>query len=197
MKLEFPLLGMLAMDRMSGYEIKKWLTTEGQFLGLDRHASQIYRELNKMHVDGLIDFDVDPRGGGPDAKIYRLTDQGFGRLRRWVASPYDPPRRFQEPEFTCRLLFTAMLDPVRARELVAQELDCRVLQVMSNRDRDRSIEPRAPRPEADLDRTRFIAEELHHKGAAAVDAWIDWLRELAAKLDDAGWSAERTSAGRE
>ncbi|MFI0468975.1 PadR family transcriptional regulator [Saccharopolyspora sp. 5N102] len=190
MKLEFPLLGLLAVHRMSGYEIKKWLGTEGQFLGLDRHASQIYRELNKMHVAGLIDFDVDPRGGGPDAKCYRLTETGMEWLRRWTNSPYDPPRRFQAPEFICRLQFTAMLDGQRALDLVRQELEFRIQQVQKNRGRDRTVRPVNPMPQVNVDRLRFIGEELHQQGMAAIDMWIEWLRALVGKLEAAGWDEE-------
>lgn len=186
-KLEFPLLGLLAVHRTSGYEIKKWLDTEGQFLGLDRHASQIYRELNRMYVDGSIDFDVDPRGGGPDAKLYRVTDEGMRRLHRWVYSPYEPRTRFQSPEFSCRILFTAMLDSRRALELARRELDFRVQQVERNRERDRSIDPVDPMPGVDAGRVRLMSEQLHQHGMRAVDTWIDWLRALIEKLETEGW----------
>ncbi|MBO2459940.1 PadR family transcriptional regulator [Actinomadura violacea] len=187
MKLELPLLGLLAMRRMSGYEIKKWLDSEGQFLGLDRHPSQIYRELNRMQVDGLIEFDVEnARGGGPDAKVYRLTAAGGGRLRRWAGSAYDPPKRFQAPEFTCRLLFTSMLDAPRALALVKQELEFRVRQVARNRGRDRGI-PGGLEPGVDAARLRFVGEELHRHGMAAVDGWIDWLRRMEAAMEADGW----------
>lgn len=183
MKLEYPLLGLLAGHRMTGYDIKKWLDWEGQFLGLDRHASQIYRELNKMQVEGWIDFQVDVRGGGgPDAKVYRLTDAGMERLQRWVYSPYLHPRRFQDPEFPCRLQFTVMLDRLRALELVRQELEFRVNQVARNRGRDRSIVGVDPMAGVDVDALRFVREQLHQHGMIGIDAWIDWLRQLLTKL---------------
>lgn len=183
MKLEMPLLSLLASRRMSGYEIKKWLGTEGQFAGLDRHSSQIYRELNRLQTEGWIEFDVQSGGFGPDAKVYRVTDTGMARLDRWVHSPYDPPRRFQEPEFVVRLQAAAMLAPTCAVELVGQELDYRVLQVLANRGRDRSISDRDPRPEVNVADLRLITQRLHEHGMTAIDGWIDWLRGLLPELE--------------
>lgn len=188
MKLESPLLGLLAAHRMSGYDIKKWLTVEGQFLGLDRHASQIYRELNKMQVEGWIAFDVDQRAGAPDAKVYRLTDAGLERLLRWIRSPYEPAPRFQAPEFLVRLQFTAMFDRQQTIELVRREFDFRVLQVLQNRPRDRSITVDHPAPGVDVDRLRFASEQIHQHGMRAIDTWIDWLRQL---LTDLGATSTR------
>ena len=183
MKLEYPLLGLLAAHRMTGYDIKKWLVTEGQFLGLDRHASQIYRELNKMQVESWIEYDVDRRSG-PDAKVYRLTTSGLDRLLRWIRSPYEPPLRFQAPEFPVRLMFTAMFDAPRAIELVRTELDFRVLQVWQNRGRDRSVAADDPAPGADIDQLRFVGDQIHQHGMTAIDTWIGWLRVLLDKLEN-------------
>ncbi len=195
MKLEMPLLSLLASRRMSGYEIKKWLVTEGQFAGLDRHSSQIYRELNRLQTEGWIEFDVETGGFGPDAKVYRVTDTGMARLQRWVHSPYNPPRRFQEPEFVFRLQAAAMTAPARAVELVRQELDFRVLQVLANRGRDRSIPDRAARGDVLVDNLRLIDQRLHEHGMTAIDSWIDWLRRLLgefdARVDAAGIEARR------
>lgn len=183
MKLEFPLLGLLAARTMSGYDIKRWCEVEGKFVGLDRHASQIYRELNRMQVDGWVQWQTDPRDGAPDAKIYNVTEAGMDRLWRWVRSAYVPPRRFQDPEFTFRLRVGMMLREPGVPDLVRQELAARREQVRLNRDRPYDTETDADRPEIDAEALDFISHELRHQGERQIDDWIGWLESLLVTLE--------------
>lgn len=183
MKLEFPLLGLLAARTMSGYDIKRWCEVEGKFVGLDRHASQIYRELNRMQVDGWVQWHTDPRDGAPDAKIYNVTEAGMQRLRRWVRSAYVPPRRFQDPEFTFRLRVGMMLREPGVPDLVRQELAARREQVRLNRNRPYDTETDDDRPEIDAEALDFISHELRHQGERQIDDWIAWLEKLLSTLE--------------
>ncbi|MEZ0166963.1 PadR family transcriptional regulator [Kineococcus sp. LSe6-4] len=185
MKLEIPLLILLAARRMSGYDIKQWVEVEGKFIGLDRHSSQIYRELNKMQVEGWLVHDVDPREGTPDAKVYRLTPDGMARLRRWSSSAYVPSRRFQDPEFTFRLRCAAMLDRSRVGALVQEELHAREQQRWLNRGRPRPqdhLTTAGAHPEIDVEALALVADEANRAGEQALDAWIDWLQHLLRTL---------------
>ncbi|MGR6998374.1 PadR family transcriptional regulator [Yinghuangia aomiensis] len=188
MRLRFSLLGLLAMGSQSGYELQKWLNGEGAFLGLDRHPSQVYRELNKMHGEGLIDFDVDPRqGSGPDAKVYRPTAEGLEQLRRWVQSPYESHVRVGDPQFGWRLVFAAPIDRRRALEIARQELDFRIKQVAATHGRDRSVVRQNPAPGVNPDAWTFLHDQLHGVGMQLHDQWIASLRALVALLENAGW----------
>jgi DNA-binding PadR family transcriptional regulator len=182
-KLEFPLLGLLAARTMSGYDIKRWCEVEGKFVGLDRHASQIYRELNRMQVEGWVHWQTDPRDGAPDAKIYDVTEAGMERLRRWVRSAYVPPRRFQDPEFMFRIRVGLMLREPGMPELVRQELAARREQVRLNRDRPYDTETDDDHPDIDAQALDFIAHELRHQGEAQIDGWIAWLERLLTTLE--------------
>ena len=182
-KLEFPLLGLLAARTMSGYDIKRWCEVEGKFVGLDRHASQIYRELNRMQVEGSVHWQTDPRDGAPDAKIYSVTEAGMDRLRRWVRSAYVPPRRFQDPEFTFRLRVGMMLREPGTVELVRLELRTRREQVRANRGRPYDTDTDDDRPEIDAQALDFISRQLRRVGERQIDVWIAWLEELLATLE--------------
>ncbi|PWH07399.1 PadR family transcriptional regulator [Brachybacterium endophyticum] len=199
MKLEFPLLGLLAARSMTGYDIARWTRVEGKFSGLDRHPSQIYRLLGRMETEGWIEHVVDPRESAPDGKVYSITDAGFERLRRWVRSLYAPPRRFQDPEFSARLRVAAMLDLPRALELVEQELTERRRTVRKNRGRDRAEDHlrTAARPEIDVETLGVVSDELNRFGETSIDQWISWLENLqevlAARLPE-GAAAPADSA---
>ncbi|MDN3311601.1 PadR family transcriptional regulator [Microbacterium oryzae] len=187
MKLESPLLGLLAARRMTGYDIRKWTTVEGKFLGLDRHPSQIYRELNRMEADGLVEHEVDARDGAPDAKLYQLTPAGFERLLSWVRSAYVPPARFQNPEFVMRLRITAMIDPPRARLLVEEEHAARVLQVAENRGRSRAfdhLEAEQANPQVDTRALALVTDAMNEYGQQSIDSWIAWLKKMMLDLDE-------------
>lgn len=186
MKLEFPLLALLAGHHMSGYDIKKWTEVEGKFVGLDRHPSQIYRELGRMEVEGWIEHKTDPRDNAPDAKVYRLTSTGMTRLRRWMESAYVPPRQFHDPEFIFRLRTAAMLDLPRARALVEQELEARRAQVRANRGRPRPNDHvrQAAHPEVDTESLALVGDEANQHGEIAIDNWIAWLGSLLVRLDE-------------
>ncbi|CAM4319795.1 PadR family transcriptional regulator [Nocardia ninae] len=196
MKLEYPLLGLLAARAMSGYDIKRWCYVEGKFVGLDRHASQIYRELNRMQVEGSVVWRTDPRDGGPDAKIYTVTAAGMARLRRWVRSSYLPPRRFQDPEFAFRLRVSMMLGEPGTLDLVREELTARREQVRLNRNRPYDTETDDDRAEIDAEALDFIAQQIRRQGERQIDGWIAWLEELLETLEARTATVEPGPAGR-
>ncbi|MGW4382456.1 PadR family transcriptional regulator [Kitasatospora sp. NPDC004531] len=197
MQFEYVLLGLLAGRPLSGYDLGRWVETEGQFLRSRAHHSQIYRLLGRMVADGWVVYEVDPREGRPDAKVYRLTPVGRDALLAWVRSPYRPTSRFQDADFLARFAFAAALDRAAAIALVRTELDYRREQIARNRHRDRTLRFEDPLPELDQALAREIGEQLHRYGAGAVDRWVEWLEETLRRLEDwnpAAGAAEEGSA---
>ncbi|GIH98568.1 PadR family transcriptional regulator [Planobispora takensis] len=184
MKFEHVLLALLALRPYSGYSLRKWLEAEGRFMRSRAHHSQIYRSLARMVTDGWVAYEVDPREGRPDAKVYRLTPQGREVLLEWVHSPYEPPSRFQDPDFMARFGFTAALDPRAAAELVRTELEYRRAQVARSRGRDRTMRFEDPIPEVDPVRAQAAFDRMHEYGMRAVDQWIEWLEDTLHRLEE-------------
>jgi DNA-binding PadR family transcriptional regulator len=85
------LLTVLAHRPMTGYEIAR---NFDQVLSHFWRAShqQIYRELARMNGDGYVVFRAVAQSGRPEKKLYSLTKAGRTALRKWVATPTDPPR---------------------------------------------------------------------------------------------------------
>ncbi|MBO1331339.1 PadR family transcriptional regulator [Streptomyces sp. VRA16 Mangrove soil] len=184
MKFEYVLLGLLTRRPYSGYDLRKWLETEGQFLWARAHHSQIYRKLAQMEADGWVRHEVDAREGRPDAKVYRLTERGHEVLLEWVRSPYEPPSRFQEIDFIARFSVTGPLDKAAAIRLVETELAHRRKQIAENRNRDRTLHYEDPAPGLDQDLDLQIHNALHRLGAAAMDRWVAWLEETRESLTE-------------
>ncbi|KOX24714.1 MULTISPECIES: PadR family transcriptional regulator [unclassified Streptomyces] len=184
MALEYGLLALLSFRPLSGYDLLKWVETEGRFIRSRIHHSQIYRLLGRMVADGLVDYRVDPREGRPDAKVYRLTEVGREALLTWVRSPYEPTGRFQDPDFLTRFAFAASLEREAALRLIDTELAHRREQIARSRDRDRTLVFEDPLPEVDQELTRRVFEEMHRYGAASVDRWVEWLERTRTLLAD-------------
>ncbi|MDQ2738127.1 MAG: PadR family transcriptional regulator [Actinomycetota bacterium] len=184
MKLEIALLGWLATREMSGYDINSWLTSEGKFIGYDRYSSQVYRNLNRMHAAGLVEYDVRPRDNAPDAKVYRVTDQGLDLLHDWIKTDYTSQRPLLDPEFNFRVEISAMLDITRCIEIVQGELQFRLNQIALLRDRDRSFSTVGARPEVDLVAVLTVYDEEHLAGVHQMDYHLNWLRHMIVVLED-------------
>ncbi|MBT2449598.1 helix-turn-helix transcriptional regulator [Streptomyces sp. ISL-43] len=189
-KFEYVLLALLAGRPRSGFDLGRWVETEGQFLRSRAHHSHIYRLLGRMDTDGWIAYEVDPRDGRPDAKVYRLRPRGREVLLDWVRSPYEPTSRFQDPDFLARFAFAAPLDAEAAIRLVRTELAYRREQIARNRERDRTLGFQDPLPELDPGLAQEIFDELHRHGASAVDTWVAWLERMLHRLE-----ARRTQRG--
>jgi len=184
MKLESILLGVLARHPMTGYDLKKFLDTSGRFVRSNTQMSQVYRSLSTMEDRGWVTHSVEVRPGATDAKTYRVTDEGMTVFLDWLTSPYQPPSRFQDPDFMARVSFAGFMTRGQLLELVDTELETRRTEVAKYRGRDRrdAVETTAP---FDSSVAEAVAEWGHRTGAAAMDAHIRSLEVLRTALLDA------------
>jgi PadR family transcriptional regulator, regulatory protein AphA len=191
MKFEHVILGLLSWRPFSGYELGKYLEREGRFLRSKVHLSQIYRLLSRMVDSGWVSYEVQENDGRPDSKIYRLTEDGERSLREWVASPYEPPSKFTDPEFNVRFHYGGPLDRAALLRLVRTELDTRKAQVSLYRNRDRSLGPMRPIDGVDEALAVRLGDLAHEHGAAAMDQWIEWLERVLVELEQHGVAVRR------
>lgn len=116
MSLKHAILGLLAIQPMSGYGLKKVIDDSvGHFWTADQ--SQIYRTLAGLVDDGLASRRTVVQEERPNLHIHAVTEGGLEELDRWLASPLQtPPSR--EP-FLARLFFADRLSEDEVRELLA------------------------------------------------------------------------------
>lgn len=86
MSLEHALLGFLQYKPLSGYDMKKTFdSTVNHFWPADQ--SQIYRTLNKLTAEQLIDMKLVVQTDKPNSKIYSITEKGKEEFLNWLESP--------------------------------------------------------------------------------------------------------------
>lgn len=86
MSLEYALLGFLQYKPLSGYDMKKnFDSTVNHFWPADQ--SQIYRTLNKLTAEELIDMELVIQKDKPNSKIYSITEKGKEEFLNWLKSP--------------------------------------------------------------------------------------------------------------
>lgn len=175
MKFEEILLALIARAPCSGYDLGRWLATEGQFLRANADQSQIYKTLNRLVKNGHIEFTVEEREGAPNAKVYRLTQSGAEHLRGVTESQYVPPARWQEPDFTARLTCLVPLNPPTVLPLIETEVAFRKEQIKRFRNRDRTVRLEPGRFTIDVGFMSELLNGAHTYNAAEADAWVAWL----------------------
>lgn len=182
MKADYILLGVLARSPMSGYDISKWLRTEGYFLGRSASMSPIYRGLADLVDRGWVTVTTVSRDAAPDANVHSVTASGSAALLEWASSPFQPALRPMDPDFIVRLSFAGQLGPDIALAIVAAELDFRIRQ----RDAESPAQPQPyvdPIPGIDRGWLRQIDFITHSRGWQSTSLYIGWLEVLKSELE--------------
>lgn len=90
MSLRQVLLVYLGAGSASGYDIVKGFQHTYGYLW-NASFQQIYRDLAKLHADGLIDCEVVENSPRPPRKVYRLNSLGYDAMQQWLATPLKLP----------------------------------------------------------------------------------------------------------
>lgn len=183
LKLEHYILGLLSLKPHTGYDIKKYLDTEGRFVREPVHFSQLYRTLKGMEQEGLVSFVEESREGRPDAKVYQITPAGRDLFLGWLRSPLKPSFRYQESELPSRLCFGSMLDNATILRLLHNELEFRQEQISRRRGRDRTIQGLEASDEIDPARVRFLGDLVHECGTGGMDHYVSWLQRAIDRVE--------------
>ncbi|MFA0814458.1 MAG: PadR family transcriptional regulator [Anaerofustis sp.] len=85
-KTKYPILGLLAEQPMSGYDIKKLIDVRFSFFWNESYG-QIYPELKRLTESGEIELIEDAASEGREKTVYRITESGRDALRKWLAEP--------------------------------------------------------------------------------------------------------------
>jgi DNA-binding PadR family transcriptional regulator len=101
-KSRYALLGMLSLQPMSGYDLKKF--TEGSTANFwQENYAQIYPMLRQLTEEGLTISHVEKQEKRPERHIYALTEKGWDELRRWLIEPVEP--QIERNELLLKLFF--------------------------------------------------------------------------------------------
>jgi DNA-binding PadR family transcriptional regulator len=86
MSLRFALLGLLAVEPASGYDLKRAINRSTYFIW-NATGPQIYSTLHKLREEGCITSRSLAQNGKPDKQIHTITAQGRTRLEEFMSEP--------------------------------------------------------------------------------------------------------------
>ncbi|NEU77014.1 PadR family transcriptional regulator [Hassallia byssoidea VB512170] len=112
--LGYALLGLLAREPCSGYDLSRKMQKPISFFWRARH-SQIYPELAKLEAQSLVTYTVVEQQDQPDKKVYTITSAGEDALRKWVSTPMDVS--MLRDELILRAYSLWLASPDEARQL--------------------------------------------------------------------------------
>jgi DNA-binding PadR family transcriptional regulator len=90
MSLKHTILGLLAAEPMTGYDVKK-IIQDSPFMYWSGNNNQIYKSLLAMGDEGLVTSRVCHQDALPSKKVYTVTQAGHDKLMAWAATTPEPP----------------------------------------------------------------------------------------------------------
>jgi DNA-binding PadR family transcriptional regulator len=176
--LGFAILGLLARDPLSGYDIALKLRRPIGFYWTARH-SQIYPELRRLSQEGLV------TGGKPDAvrkrRVYRITRSGRDELRKWVSTP--PSKQEPHDELTLRTYSIWLLEPEAAIAFYRQVETAHQLRLKQYRAMLASLEAEMVKLGETTNAPRFGNYATLVRGIGYEKEYVAWCRWLVAQFD--------------
>ncbi len=86
MPLSHAILGFLEYQPMTGYDLKK-LFDQSVAHFWSATQSHIYKALENLEKEGLVESQIIQGEGKPNRKEYHITEAGTTELRRWLVTP--------------------------------------------------------------------------------------------------------------
>lgn len=163
MNLRHFILGLLARQPMSGYDIKGYLESFDWLISSPSFGS-VYAALHCLLKDDLVTVKVIHSRDRPARKVYTITETGRRALQAWISEPLDSDASLRE--FVMRLM---VADSLSHAGLIAC-LRQRRSQVDFHRAAlEQAIEPR----DRAVKQEKHLAFEFGLTAAMAEIAWLD------------------------
>ncbi|QIN77264.1 PadR family transcriptional regulator [Rubrobacter marinus] len=116
--LGYAILGLLARESLSGYDLTQRMKGRVGFFWSARH-SQIYPELARLEGDGFVTHSVVEQRDRPDKKVYEITASGLQALKGWITQP--PPEKPTRDELTLKAYSVWLADGGEAARVFREE----------------------------------------------------------------------------
>lgn len=116
--LGYALLGLLARESLTGYELTARMRERIGFFWGARH-SQVYPELAKLEQRGLTEHRAVEQEGRPDKKVYSVSEAGMAALREWAGAPAG--ERPTRDELTLKAYSLWAAEPERAAAMFREQ----------------------------------------------------------------------------
>lgn len=184
MSIEHAILGLLSLNPLSGYDIKKMF--EGSVaLVWSGNNNQIYKTLVKLHEQGWVSRETQIQESSPTRKIYRITPTGEEELRRWVFTNPEVPQ-VKNP-FLIQLAWADALSADELDDLLKRyENELQVqLSMLSFQRQQSNVSPSGISrdayiyiPAARTPREKFLWNAILENWSSYYQSELDWIRKL-------------------
>jgi DNA-binding PadR family transcriptional regulator len=116
------LLGMMSYEEeVSGYDLKKWIDWSVDLYYWSPSFSQIYTELKKLEVLGLVSSRVERDEGTRSRRLYKITPAGMDAVTEWTNhAPVDAT--VLKHNVLLRVTFGHLSNPNRLKELLHEHV---------------------------------------------------------------------------
>src|SRR3954454_12034163 len=166
------ILALLAERPRHGYELRDLF--EAALGGnWELNSGQIYSSLDRLARDGLVVQEGVERGGGPDKRLWALTDAGRKELANWFDSPVPRDYRLRD-EFYLKLMLALVTQASRARSILQVQRRELFRELHDLTARRNVLDPRQQ-----LARIMLLDSAIMH-----TEAELRWLEMVEARLDD-------------
>lgn len=115
------ILGMLALGKNTGYEIKQFVDKSTRFFWAASYG-QIYPELRRLEAQGLVRGRPEPSGGRART-VFELTEAGRGALDAWLTSTSELSNELRD-EGMLKLFFSDALPERRIENIRSMRALC-------------------------------------------------------------------------
>lgn len=175
MDIQFVILGLLDVEPLSGYDLKKIIADSDLFYWSGNN-NQIYNSLVSLHQAGLVQSETFQQENLPPRKVYTITPAGRSELRRLLNAEPELPE-IRDP-FLIQLAWADQLhgdelDVLLAR--YAREVDVQV----------RMRKERMARPHASPSRTpreRLLWKRIEEHQLSRYEQELEWITRLRQEL---------------
>lgn len=181
--LGFAILGLLAQEELSGYDLTQMMEGRVGNFWSARH-SQIYPELARLEGDGFVRHRVIEQRERPDKKVYEITAVGLECLREWVTEPPSPkPTR---DELVLKAYSMWLADPEKAARLFRQE-ELRHEEQLASYEKTRAwMEGEWGEDLSRPDSPRFASYATLRRGISYEREYARWCRWVADSIESNG-----------
>ncbi len=167
------LLGLLAQRPRHGYELHAaFEAVVGGEQTWDVKPAQVYSTLARLEEAGLVAFDSLDQDGGPEKRIYTVTESGKSALCDWLSAPV--AGEHQRDEFYLKLMLalaTGEIDPRQVMQIQRASLYKELHQL--------TVQRAETDPGTSLAHILLLDHAIMH-----VEADLRWVEMVEARLED-------------
>jgi DNA-binding PadR family transcriptional regulator len=177
MDLRSTILGLLSWKPLSGYDLKRIISTSELYYWSGNN-NQIYKSLLALEKEGLVIHQVQVQESLPAKKIYTITDQGLSELHQSLLA--DPSLPELRKGFLIQLAWAEILSDEEILTLLEKYADeitghLRISQAQAAKQAGRP--GRSPRE-------NYLWERISANIIAAYQTELDWARRTQQEIQD-------------